>query len=205
VFLFDEPLSNLDAKLRVQMRAEIKALHQRLRTTTVYVTHDQIEAMTMADRIVVMHDGVIEQIGTPLELYDRPDNLFVAQFIGSPAMNIVQGTLRRTNGSAHVETADGVRWPLGAGAGADGQAVTYGVRPDHLELAPNAERGVPGEIVVVEPTGSETELVVKIGAAQVVVEAHGRATVRPGDKVTFAVNPSNVHLFDQTSGQRLTA
>jgi multiple sugar transport system ATP-binding protein len=205
VFLFDEPLSNLDAKLRVQMRAEIKALHQRLRTTTVYVTHDQIEAMTMADRIVVMHDGVIEQIGTPLELYDRPDNLFVAQFIGSPAMNIVQGTLRRTNGSAHVETADGVRWPLGAGAGADGQPVTYGVRPDHLELAPNAERGVPGEIVVVEPTGSETELVVKIGAAQVVVEAHGRATVRPGDKVTFAVNPSNVHLFDQTSGQRLTA
>jgi len=205
VFLFDEPLSNLDAKLRVQMRSEIKALHQRLKTTTVYVTHDQIEAMTMADRIVVMHDGVIEQIGTPLELYDRPDNLFVAQFIGSPAMNIVQGTLRRTNGSAHVETADGVRWPLGAGAGADGQPVTYGVRPDHLELAPNAERGVPGEIVVVEPTGSETELVVKIGAAQVVVEAHGRATVRPGDKVTFAVNPSNVHLFDQTSGQRLTA
>jgi multiple sugar transport system ATP-binding protein len=204
VFLFDEPLSNLDAKLRVQMRSEIKALHQRLRTTTVYVTHDQIEAMTMADRIVVMHDGVIEQIGTPLELYDRPDNLFVAQFIGSPAMNIVQGTLRRTNGSAHVETADGIRWPLGAGAGADGQQVTYGVRPDHLELAADAERGVPGEIVVVEPTGSETELVVKIGDAQVVVEAHGRATVRPGDKVTFAVNPANVHLFDQKSGQRLT-
>src|SRR6476661_720449 len=204
VFLFDEPLSNLDAKLRVQMRAEIKALHQRLKTTTVYVTHDQIEAMTMADRIVVMHDGVIEQIGTPLELYDRPDNLFVAQFIGSPAMNIVQGTLRRTNGSAHVETADGIRWPLGAGAGADGQPVTYGVRPDHLELAADAERGVPGEIVVVEPTGSETELVVKIGDAQVVVEAHGRATVRPGDKVTFAENPANVHLFDQKSGQRLT-
>jgi multiple sugar transport system ATP-binding protein len=205
VFLFDEPLSNLDAKLRAQMRAEIKSLHQRLQTTTVYVTHDQIEAMTMADRIVVMHDGVIEQIGTPLELYDRPDNLFVAQFIGSPAMNIVQGTLRRTNGNAHVETSDGIRWPIGVGAGGDGQPVTYGVRPDHLELAPDAERGVPGEIVVVEPTGSETELVVKIGDAQVVVEAHGRATVRPGDKVTFAVNPANVHLFDQKSGQRLTA
>src|SRR5881409_2467274 len=123
VFLFDEPLSNLDAKLRVAMRAEIKALHQRLKTTTVYVTHDQIEAMTMADRIVVMHDGVIEQIGTPLELYDHPENLFVAQFIGSPAMNIVQGTLRRSNGIAHVETPDGIRWPLGAGAGADGQPV----------------------------------------------------------------------------------
>jgi len=103
VFLFDEPLSNLDAKLRVAMRAEIKALHQRLRTTTVYVTHDQIEAMTMADRIVVMHDGRIEQIGAPLELYDRPDNLFVAQFIGSPAMNVVNGTLRRSNGTAFVE------------------------------------------------------------------------------------------------------
>ena len=203
VFLFDEPLSNLDAKLRVQMRSEIKALHQRLKTTTVYVTHDQIEAMTMADRIVVMHDGAIEQIGTPLELYDRPDNLFVAQFIGSPAMNVVHGTLRRANGAAHVETPDGVRWPLGAAPGADGQAVAYGVRPDHLELAGNAERGVPGEIVVVEPTGSETELVVRIGDAQLVVEAHGRTTLQPGDKVTFAVDPANVHLFDQSSGARL--
>jgi multiple sugar transport system ATP-binding protein len=205
VFLFDEPLSNLDAKLRVQMRAEIKALHQRLKTTTVYVTHDQIEAMTMADRIVVMHDGVIEQIGTPLELYDRPDNLFVAQFIGSPAMNIVKGTLRRTNGTAHVETPDGVHWPLGAGAGTDGQAVTYGVRPDHLELAGNNHRSVPGEIVVVEPTGSETELVVRIGDAQMIVETHGRPTLAPGDKVQFAVNPANVHLFDQSSGARLTS
>ncbi len=203
VFLFDEPLSNLDAKLRVQMRSEIKALHQRLKTTTVYVTHDQIEAMTMADRIVVMHDGVIEQIGTPLELYDRPSNLFVAQFIGSPAMNVVQGTLRRANGVAHVETPDGIRWPLAASAGGDGQPVTYGVRPDHLELAPGAARGVPGEIIVVEPTGSETELVVQIGDAQMVVETHGRPTLRPGDKVTFAVNPANVHLFDQPSGQRL--
>ena len=205
VFLFDEPLSNLDAKLRVQMRAEIKALHQRLKTTTVYVTHDQIEAMTMADRIVFMHDGVIEQIGTPLELYDRPDNLFVAQFIGSPAMNIVKGTLRRTNGTAHVETPDGVHWPLGAGAGTDGQAVTYGVRPDHLELAGNNHRSVPGEIVVVEPTGSETELVVRIGDAQMIVETHGRPTLAPGDKVQFAVNPANVHLFDQSSGARLTS
>src|SRR3954468_14442603 len=108
VFLFDEPLSNLDAKLRVQMRSEIKALHQRLKTTTVYVTHDQIEAMTMADRIVVMHDGRIEQIGEPLHLYDHPDNLFVAQFIGSPAMNIVNGTLRRNNGLAYVEATGGV-------------------------------------------------------------------------------------------------
>src|ERR1035438_3255394 len=134
VFLFDEPLSNLDAKLRVAMRAEIKSLHQRLKTTTVYVTHDQVEAMTMADRIVVMHDGRVEQIGAPLELYDRPDNLFVAQFIGSPAMNVVNGTVRRANGGAWVEAAGGVRWPLGHTAGADGQSVAYGVRPEHLSL-----------------------------------------------------------------------
>ncbi|MDE2360377.1 MAG: sn-glycerol-3-phosphate ABC transporter ATP-binding protein UgpC [Betaproteobacteria bacterium] len=202
VFLFDEPLSNLDAKLRVQMRSEIKALHQRLKTTTVYVTHDQIEAMTMADRIVVMHDGAIEQIGTPLELYDRPDNLFVAQFIGSPAMNVVRGTLRRTGGAAHVETADGVRWPAGSG-GVDGQGVAYGVRPDHLELVGGGEPAVPGEIVVVEPTGSETELVVRIGDAQIIVETHGRTTLQPGDTVGFAIDPANVHLFDQASGARL--
>ena len=205
VFLFDEPLSNLDAKLRVQMRSEIKALHQRLKTTTVYVTHDQIEAMTMADRIVVMHDGIVEQIGTPLELYDRPENLFVAQFIGSPAMNIVQGTLRRANGSAHVETPDGIRWPLGPGVGADGQAVTYGVRPDHLELAANQAHTVPAEVVVVEPTGSETELVVRNGDAQMIVETHGRPKLAPGDRVTFLVEPGNVHLFDQQTGQRLSA
>src|ERR1700736_3045425 len=112
VFLFDEPLSNLDAKLRVAMRAEIKALHQRLKTTTVYVTHDEVEAMTMADRIVVMHDGVVEQIGEPLELYDRPRNLFVAQFIGSPAMNVIHGKLGRAGVDTVVETPDGTRWPV---------------------------------------------------------------------------------------------
>src|SRR5512143_1808278 len=126
VFLFDEPLSNLDAKLRVAMRAEIKALHQRLKTTTVYVTHDQIEAMTMADRIVVMHDGIVEQIGTPLELFDKPGNLFVAQFIGSPAMNVLPGTLRRGADGAYVE-ALGARWPAPSTvSGSDGQAVSYG-------------------------------------------------------------------------------
>src|SRR5437868_3463853 len=132
VFLFDEPLSNLDAKLRVAMRGEIKALHQRLKTTTVYVTHDQVEAMTMADRIVVMHDGRVEQIGTPLELYDRPGNLFVAQFIGSPAMNVIEGTVRRDGHTPHVEASGGVRWPLGAASGAEGQRVAYGIRPEHL-------------------------------------------------------------------------
>src|SRR5579862_4392025 len=131
VFLFDEPLSNLDAKLRVQMRVEIKALHQRLRTTSVYVTHDQVEAMTMADRIVVMHDGRVEQIGTPLDLYDNPANLFVAGFIGSPAMNFIKGTLRRSAGAAYVEAPGGVKWPVGNHGGTEGQAVAYGMRPEH--------------------------------------------------------------------------
>src|ERR687885_17872 len=142
VFLFDEPLSNLDAKLRVAMRTEIKALHQRLKTTTVYVTHDQIEAMTMADRIVVMHDGIVEQIGTPLELFDRPGNLFVAQFIGSPAMNIMQGTLRTGGGRAFVE-AEGAQWPVAAGVRAnDGQPVHYGVRPTNVQVSTSGD-GIP--------------------------------------------------------------
>jgi multiple sugar transport system ATP-binding protein len=205
VFLFDEPLSNLDAKLRVAMRGEIKALHQRLKTTTVYVTHDQVEAMTMADRIVVMHDGRVEQIGTPLELYDRPRNLFVAQFIGSPAMNVVEGTVRRGSGGAHVEAAGGVRWTLGSAAGVDGQRVAYGIRPEHLALVDASLGGVVGEIIVVEPTGAETELLVKAGEAQVVLVTHGRPVVRPGDRVGLAVDPAMVHVFDKATGQRLAA
>ena len=206
VFLFDEPLSNLDAKLRVAMRAEIKALHQRLKTTTVYVTHDQVEAMTMADRIVVMHDGRIEQIGTPLDLYDRPDNLFVAQFIGSPAMNIVNGKLRRGSGAAFVEADGGLRWPLGSTAGTDGQAVAYGVRPEHLSLADGsgADAG-PAEITVVEPTGAETELLVQAGDSPIVLVTHGRPQVNPGDKIGLRVDPAMVHVFDQATGQRLSA
>jgi len=204
VFLFDEPLSNLDAKLRVAMRAEIKALHQRLKTTTVYVTHDQVEAMTMADRIVVMHDGRVEQIGTPLNLYDHPGNLFVAQFIGSPAMNVIEGTVRRANGAGHVEAAGGVLWPLGAAAASEGQAVAYGVRPEHLGLT-SASGGVPAEIIVVEPTGAETELLVQAGAAQLTLVTHGRPQVNPGDRIGLSIEPGAVHLFDQKSGQRIAA
>jgi multiple sugar transport system ATP-binding protein len=202
VFLFDEPLSNLDAKLRVAMRAEIKALHQRLKTTTVYVTHDQVEAMTMADRIVVMHDGRVEQIGAPLELYDRPDNLFVAQFIGSPAMNVVNGTLRRNGGTAYVESSGGVKWPVGNHGGTDGQAVAYGMRPEHLTLG-NASGAVPGQIIVVEPTGAETELLVQAGESQIVLKTHGRPSVSPGDNVALSVDPAMIHVFDQKSGARI--
>jgi multiple sugar transport system ATP-binding protein len=196
VFLFDEPLSNLDAKLRVAMRAEIKALHQRLKTTTVYVTHDQIEAMTMADRIVVMHDGLIEQIGTPLELFDRPANLFVAQFIGSPAMNVFAGTVR---GGA-VE-ALGQRWPLPPGVQpAEGGTVHYGVRPGDLVLA---SEGIEARVVVVEPTGAETELLLDVAGTQLVVVMHGRTSAKPEDRVYLRVAPAAVHVFDGQSGQRL--
>jgi multiple sugar transport system ATP-binding protein len=206
VFLFDEPLSNLDAKLRVAMRAEIKALHQRLKTTTVYVTHDQVEAMTMADRIVVMHDGRIEQIGAPLELYDHPENLFVAQFIGSPAMNVVNGKVRRAGGQAFVEVGGGIQWPLYGGPGADGQAVAYGIRPGDLTLTgPDTANAVQGEIVVVEPTGAETELVIQAGEATLTLVTHGRTTVNPGDRIGLAVDPGKVHVFDEGTGARLAA
>ena len=206
VFLFDEPLSNLDAKLRVAMRAEIKALHQRLKTTTVYVTHDQVEAMTMADKIVVMQDGRIEQIGEPLQLYDHPANLFVAQFIGSPAMNVVKGVIKRSNGSACVDMGDGVQWPLHQSPGAEGQPVAYGVRPGDLSLTDAGAPGaVVGEVVVVEPTGAETELLIQAGQAQLILVTHGRTSVNPGDRVGLRVTPGKVHVFDQGTGNRLAA
>ncbi|MEQ1771547.1 MAG: sn-glycerol-3-phosphate ABC transporter ATP-binding protein UgpC [Devosia sp.] len=200
VFLFDEPLSNLDAKLRVAMRSEIKQNHQRLKTTTVYVTHDQIEAMTMADRIVVMHDGVIEQIGSPLELYDRPANLFVAGFIGSPAMNMLPGKL---DGDTFV-AADGARIPLGRAApsGAAGKAITLGVRPEHFALDP---AGVPAEVVTVEPTGSETQVVARFAGQEIMGAFRERITTQPGQQLRITPQSSAVHLFDTETGQRLSA
>ena len=202
VFLFDEPLSNLDAKLRVAMRAEIKALHQRLKTTTVYVTHDQIEAMTMADRIVVMHDGIVEQIGTPLELFDRPGNLFVAQFIGSPSMNVVQGVLHLAGGAPQV-AAQGASWPaLSVAGGKDGQAVHYGIRPTDITLAA-AGQGIAAQVVVVEPTGAETELLVQVGDFKLVVTLHGRTDAQPGETVYLHIDPTKTHLFDAATEQRL--
>jgi multiple sugar transport system ATP-binding protein len=201
VFLFDEPLSNLDAKLRVSMRAEIKALHHRLKTTTVYVTHDQIEAMTLADRIVVMHDGIVEQIGTPLELFDKPGNLFVAQFIGSPAMNVMNGTLRKQGGAAHVEIG-GQAWPVAASAAADGQAVAYGVRPGDLRLAATAS-GIPAKVIVVEPTGAETELLLQVGDHKLVLVMHGRTDALPDDVVHLEVEAAKAHLFDASTGKRI--
>jgi multiple sugar transport system ATP-binding protein len=201
VFLFDEPLSNLDAKLRVQMRTEIKELHQRLKTTTVYVTHDQIEAMTMADKIVVMNSGLVEQIGAPLDLYDRPDNLFVAGFIGSPAMNFLKGTVR-ANGATELEGPAGVRLPLAAPAGWDGRAVTCGIRPEHFALA---EDGAAAEIQVIEPTGSEVQVVAKLGGEEVTAVFRERHAFKPGDKIRLKPDPRLVHLFDAETGKRLNA
>jgi len=202
VFLFDEPLSNLDAKLRVAMRTEIKELHQRLKTTTVYVTHDQIEAMTMADKIVVMHDGIVEQIGTPLDLYDKPDNLFVAGFIGSPAMNLLHGTLK-ANGTAAFEGPNGVRLPLSAApAASDGRPAVYGIRPEHFSIA---DDGAEAEIVVVEPTGSETQVFAKIGGHDVVAVFRERHKFEPGDRIRLKPDPTLVHLFDAATGTRLNA
>jgi multiple sugar transport system ATP-binding protein len=201
VFLFDEPLSNLDAKLRVAMRTEIKELHQRLKTTTVYVTHDQIEAMTMADKIVVMHDGVIEQMGAPLDLYDRPANQFVAGFIGSPAMNFMDGKIVANGGSPYVQTASGARLPLAtAPAGSDGKPVVYGVRPEHLELAAD---GVMAEVVVVEPTGSETQIVARVGNQDIIAVFRDRHAVGPGENIHLRPRTSAVHLFDKETGKRL--
>jgi len=205
VFLFDEPLSNLDAKLRVQMRTEIKELHQRLKTTSIYVTHDQIEAMTMADKIVVMRDGLVEQTGSPLELYDRPANQFVAGFIGSPAMNFLPGVLRRAGGAASVELPGGLTLPMPLGAGgADGQPVVYGTRPEHVELASGSE-GVPTQVVVVEPTGADTQVFAKVAGVEVTGVFRERHEFRPGETIRLKPDPSRAHLFDAASGQRLVA
>jgi multiple sugar transport system ATP-binding protein len=197
VFLFDEPLSNLDAKLRVAMRAEIKELHQRLKTTTVYVTHDQIEAMTMADKIVVMHDGIVEQIGKPLELYDHPQNQFVAGFIGSPAMNFISGVVR---GGA-VETAAGARLPLANGSAVpEGRAVVYGVRPEHFTIA---DDGIDAEVIVVEPTGSETQLSARMAGQDISAIFRERYDFQPGQKIRLKPQLNVVHLFDKETGQRI--
>ncbi|MGL6209025.1 MAG: ABC transporter ATP-binding protein [Paracoccaceae bacterium] len=194
VFLFDEPLSNLDAKLRVQMRSEIRELHQRLSTTTVYVTHDQIEAMTMADRIVVMRDGQIAQQGAPLDLYDRPANTFVAGFIGSPSMNLISGVVHGPS-----VMAEGLSLPMAATAEEE-RRVVWGVRPEHLDLV---DIGIPATVVVVEPTGSETHVVVRIGGQDAVAVFRERHAFRPGEVIHLAPRPGLVHLFDEASGLRI--
>jgi multiple sugar transport system ATP-binding protein len=203
VFLFDEPLSNLDAKLRVQMRTEIKALHQRLRTTSVYVTHDQVEAMTMADRIVVMNEGVVEQTGSPLELYDRPKNLFVAGFIGSPSMNFLHGSIRRQGRSARVEIGDGTSFPLPPiQTGVEGQRIVYGIRPEHMMIK-NGGDGVPAVVEVIEPTGADTLVFASLSGRALCVAGRERYSFRPGATINLEPELEYVHVFDEQSGRSL--
>ncbi len=196
VFLFDEPLSNLDAKLRSTMRTEIKALHQQLKTTAIYVTHDQIEAMTMANRIVVMSDGVIQQVGAPLELYDRPANIFVAGFIGSPTMNFFAATIEKKA----ARLADGSLLALPDSAKVkDDQEVVIGIRPEHLHFA---DKGLPGTVVVVEPLGMSTQVTLDAAKERVTLLALERPILAPGDQKHLAARTSDIHVFDRASGLR---
>lgn len=205
VFLFDEPLSNLDAKLRVQMRTEIKDLHQRLKTTTIYVTHDQIEAMTMADEVVIMRDGVIEQRGSPMEIYDNPNSLFVAQFIGSPGMNIIECQVAENNGVLYA-VHDELSLPLPAGANvSNGQKIYYGIRPEHLHsskapLHESTGNGVlktdSGVVRVVEPTGPEIHVYAKFGGQDVCSVSRERILWEPGEEIYLQPDIPHVHLFD---------
>lgn len=200
VFLFDEPLSNLDAKLRVQMRGEIRELHQRLKTTTIYVTHDQIEAMTMADKIVVMEGGHVRQIGSPLDLYDRPRSQFVAGFIGSPSMNFLNGTVRLGPDNAVVEIG-AVRLPIPSAKGlSDGQKVIYGIRPEDLTLS---DTGLAVTVSVVEPTGSEIHVLSRLDGTEVVAVFRERHPLSPNQTIHLAPVPGRAHLFDPASGDRI--
>ncbi|MGZ2257266.1 ABC transporter ATP-binding protein [Roseobacter sp. A03A-229] len=195
VFLFDEPLSNLDAKLRIQMRTEIKELHQRLKTTTVFVTHDQIEAMTLADRIVVMQAGKIEQIGTPLELYDNPANEFVATFIGAPSMNLIEGQLK-----TGVIDLSGHELPYPQSS-ASGRA-RLGIRPEHLELV-DVGAGLPMQVKVVEPTGSETMVFLTFAGQDITAVFRERHAFAPGQTIHLRPDPEHLHCFDAQTGQRI--
>ncbi len=202
VFLFDEPLSNLDAKLRVQMRAEIKDLHARLKSTMIYVTHDQLEAMTMADRIVVMRAGIIEQIGSPLDLYDFPANSFVGGFIGSPAMNLVKCTVAQGDaGPVCVTVGNQVLVPLPASAAlAIGARVEVGIRPEDLGIG---GAGPQAEVVVVEPTGPETQVTANLDGQIVTMVLKGRAALGRGEKVSLSISAEKVHIFDGETGNRI--
>ena len=198
VFLFDEPLSNLDAKLRVDMRSEIKALHQRLKTTSVYVTHDQVEAMTMADRIVVLNKGEIEQLGTPLALYTAPVSRFVASFLGSPPMNFLPVTV----GGGRIELPGGVSI---AYTGAASGASELGIRPENLSIVADTDTAlVRGEVTLIEPLGADTLVTVRSGDHKLIARAIGASPLTLSARVGLAWNPREHHLFDGASGQRLT-
>jgi ABC-type sugar transport system ATPase subunit len=205
VFLFDEPLSNLDAKLRVQMRTELKKLRERVRTTAIYVTHDQVEAMTLADRIVLMYDGRIEQIGTPEDVYEAPATLFVAGFIGTSAMNFVSGRVEKDGRGCDVILVNGARLALPASRfdAHGGQTVTVGLRPEHLQWAHDAEPALVGAARVIEPLGADTLVVFDVGESELQARLPPRTVRRAGDPVRVSIAPEAIHLFDPVTGRRL--
>ena len=208
VFLFDEPLSNLDAKLRHKMRAEMKLLHQRVQTTTVYVTHDQVEAMTLADRIVIMNLGRIEQVGTPDEVYKHPASQFVASFIGSPAMNFATGTVTGTGSKAKLKTDSGESIGLGGRDIAEGRRIQLGLRPEHMMLAKAAKPAsghisISAHITVIEPMGHETVLTCDAGFGEIVGKYEGEDRFKPGDAANFHIRADRLHYFDLDTGLRI--
>jgi multiple sugar transport system ATP-binding protein len=210
VFLFDEPLSNLDAKLRVQMRIEIKKVHQKVRTTTVYVTHDQVEAMTLADRVVVMNQGVIEQVGTPNDLYHSPKTRFVAGFIGSPAMNFIPARLEQAGDGLQVSFGNGLALPLPPDRAAryrplvGKDKLSLGLRPEHVtEMRPHLAPGIvpfSAQVDVSEPMGMETIVYFKINGSEVCGRVNPKAGARDGEPMQFAADLNNMHIIDETSG-----
>ena len=204
VFLFDEPLSNLDAKLRVQMRSEIKTLHQKVGTTSIYVTHDQIEAMTLADRVVVLNHGRIEQQGTPLELYKTPANLFVAAFIGSPAMNLIEGVVDGEGDQPAARLKDGTAIRIAATRRVKrGQPVTIGLRPEHIGSTIGGDISLSGRTVLVEPTGAQTHVVFELAGDQVTAVVDGEQPVKVNTPFAATVHHERVHVFDRASGLAL--
>jgi len=210
IYLFDEPLSNLDAKLRVEMRTEIKLMHQRLKTTTVYVTHDQIEAMTLGDKVAVMKDGLIQQFGTPQQIYNDPANLFVASFIGSPPMNFIPLRLQRREGRLQALLDSGqarCELPLGLSeAGLEDRDVILGIRPEQISLAPTEANGLPGiraEVQITEPTGPDLLVFVTLNQTKVCCRLAPDIPARVGDSLTLQFDPARVLLFDAASGERL--
>ena len=208
VFLFDEPLSNLDAKLRHKMRAEMKLLHQRVKTTTVYVTHDQVEAMTLADRIVIMNQGQIEQVGTPEEVYKQPFSQFVASFIGSPAMNFAAGVISNSNKKSILATQSGVAIELVNSHVNTGRRVHLGFRPEHMKLAdvadpPKGHISISGNITIVEPMGHETVLTCDGGFGEIVGKYEGEKHFLPGESIHFHIRMDRLHFFDLETGIRI--
>ncbi|MDH0616270.1 MULTISPECIES: sn-glycerol-3-phosphate ABC transporter ATP-binding protein UgpC [unclassified Agrobacterium] len=204
VFLFDEPLSNLDAKLRVQMRSEIKTLHQKVGTTSIYVTHDQIEAMTLADRVVVLNHGRIEQQGTPLELYKTPANLFVAAFIGSPAMNLIECVVDGEGDQPAARLKDGTAIRIAASRKVKrGQPVTIGLRPEHIGSTIGGDISLSGRTLLVEPTGAQTHVVFELAGDQVTAVVDGEQPVKVNTPFAATVHHERVHVFDRASGLAL--